>query len=132
MSALTLAGNRPRVLIVDDYVDTLELWSQYLRAEGYDVVQATDGPMAVSTAGACVPDVIVLDLDLPGFSGFEAARLLRTNPATAGIPLIAATGMTRADLLERTRASGFSSLLLKPCPPRALADEIERALATPR
>ena len=81
-----------RILLVDDYPDALEIWGLYLRAMGYDVVEADDGLKAVAQAHLHVPDIIVLDLELPGITGFEAAVRLRKSAETRHIPLIAATG----------------------------------------
>ena len=81
-----------RILLVDDYFDALEMWAICLRQCGYEVLTAADGLRAVETAMAERPDLVVLDLDLPGISGLEVARRLRAFPPTAKIPLIAATG----------------------------------------
>ena len=79
------------------------------------------------------PDVIVLDLELPGITGFEAAVRLRQSAATSSIPLIAATGYSHMKQLDQARASGFDSIVVKPCEPAALVAEIERLLhAAPR
>jgi two-component system cell cycle response regulator DivK len=119
-----------RILLVDDYVDALEMWALYLRQRGYSVVTARDGLQAVEIASAEVPDLIVLDLDLPGISGFEAARRLRELPLTAHIPLIAATGYGYMRQLE-SAGRNFAAILVKPCEPAILVREIERALTHP-
>ncbi|HXG90279.1 MAG TPA: response regulator [Vicinamibacterales bacterium] len=118
-----------RVLLVDDYPDALEIWGLYLRSLGYEVVTADDGLRAVEKAHEHLPDIIVLDLELPGISGFEAAVRLRGTPDTRAIPLIAATGYSHIKQLEQARQSGFDSIVLKPCEPGELAAEIERLLA---
>ena len=116
------------VLLVDDYPDALEIWGLYLRSLGYDVMTAEDGCTALELARAWLPDVIVLDLELPGISGFEAAVRLRHAPETAAIPLIAATGYSHVTQLEQARQSGFDSIIVKPFEPMALVAEIERLL----
>jgi CheY-like chemotaxis protein len=121
-----------RILLVDDYPDALEIWGLYLRAHGYDVETAVDGLEAVAKARAQLPDVIVLDLELPGITGFEAAIQLRRAPDTAKIPLIAATGYSHVKQLNQAKASGFDSIMIKPCEPAALVAEIERLLADAR
>lgn len=83
---------RTHILIVDDYADALEIWAIYLQGAGYRVSTAVDGASAIARARQLLPDLVVLDLELPGISGFEAARTLRADPETADIPLIAATG----------------------------------------
>lgn len=116
-----------RILLVDDYPDALEMWALYLRHCGYDVLTAGDGLEAVQIASTEVPDVIVLDLDLPGISGLEAARRLREGTATANIPLIAATGYSHTRQLQGA-ARDFAAVLVKPCEPAVLVTAIERVL----
>ena len=117
-----------RILLVDDYPDALEIWGLYLRSLGYDVDTADDGLKAVEQAHQRLPDIIVLDLELPGITGFEAAVRLRHAPDTAAIPLIAATGYSHVKQLNQARESGFDSIVVKPCEPAALVAEIERLL----
>ena len=121
-----------RILLVDDYPDALEIWGLYLRSLGYDVETAVDGLEAVEQAHRANPDIIVLDLELPGITGFEAAVRLRQSKQTAGIPLIAATGYSHVKQLNQARASGFDSIVVKPCEPAALVAEIERLLERAR
>jgi two-component system, cell cycle response regulator DivK len=116
------------LLIVDDYPDAVDIWALYLRAMGYRVSTAMDGASAIAEAERLLPDLIVLDLELPQISGFDVARRLRENPDTRGIPLIAATGYSQASQLERARAAGFDRIVLKPCDPDLLLLEIERLL----
>lgn len=117
-----------RILVVDDYPDALEIWSLYLRSLGYEVDTADDGLKAVEQAHNHPPDVIVLDLELPGITGFEAAIRLRQSPDTSHIPLIAATGYSHVKQLDQARDSGFDSIVVKPCEPAALVAEVERLL----
>lgn len=121
---------RKHILIVDDYADALDIWAIYLQSMGYRVSTAADGLIAVAMAEALIPDLIVLDLELPGLTGFEAAKRLRANPETAGIPLIAATGYSHERQLEMARQSGFDAVVVKPCDPNLLVQEIERLLPT--
>jgi CheY-like chemotaxis protein len=118
-----------QVLLVDDYPDALEIWGLYLRSTGYEVITADDGLKAVEEAHRHLPDIIVLDLELPGITGYEAAIRLRQAPDTADIPLIAATGYSHIKQLNQARDAGFDSILVKPCEPMALVAEIERLLA---
>src|SRR5262245_43214155 len=96
-----------RILLVDDYPDALEIWGLYLRSMGYDVIEADDGLKAVAQAHEHKPDVIILDLELPGITGFEAAVRLRNAEDTKDIPMIAATGYSHLKQLNQARASGF-------------------------
>ena len=117
-----------RLLLVDDYRDALDMWAVYLRARGFDIATATDGLAAVCVAREIRPDLIVMDLTLPGLNGCEAARQLRGWPETARIPIIATTGNTQPEELERARRVGFAAIMIKPCDPPGLVAEIERVL----
>ncbi|MFA5909294.1 MAG: response regulator [Vicinamibacterales bacterium] len=120
------------ILVVDDYADALDIWAIYLQTMGYRVSTAADGLSAVAQAERLLPDLVVLDLELPGLSGFEAAKRLRENPATREIPLIAATGYSHARQLDLARQSGFDAVVVKPCDPDMLVQEIERLLPARR
>jgi CheY-like chemotaxis protein len=121
-----------RILLVDDYPDALEIWGLYLRSLGYRVDTADDGLKAVEQAHRVLPDIIVLDLELPGITGLEAAVRLRQSAQTKHIPLIAATGYSHMKQLDQARECGFDSIVVKPCEPAALVAEIERLLGAPR
>jgi CheY-like chemotaxis protein len=127
-----MSGTPRRILLVDDYPDALETWGLYLRMKGFVVLTAPDGRAALDTAIAERPDLIVLDLDLPGMSGVEAARILRERDDTASIPLIAATGFSQPSQLAEAERAGFDLILVKPCDPDLLVEEIERLLQEPR
>jgi two-component system cell cycle response regulator DivK len=120
--------SRRHILIVDDYPDALDIWALYLQAMGYRVSTAKDGAEAIAQAERLLPDLIVLDLELPRVSGFDVAMRLRANPDTQFIPLIAATGYSHPQQLDRARAAGFDHIVIKPCDPDMLVQEIERLL----
>jgi two-component system, cell cycle response regulator DivK len=115
------------VLLVDDYADALEVWELFLSAAGFSVTTATDGLTGLDKARRTQPDVIVMDLQMPGLSGRELAQALRADAATRHIPLIAATGHARTDLSD-ARAAGFDSIVVKPCDPDDLVAEIRRLI----
>ena len=116
------------VLIVDDYPDALDIWGIYLKALGYRVSTAADGNSAIAKAEQLRPDLIVLDLELPGISGFEAARRLRRNAVTHDIPLIAATGYSHERQLSLARECGFNDVIVKPIDPDQFVEAIQRLL----
>jgi CheY-like chemotaxis protein len=119
---------RTRVLLVDDYPDTVDMWALYLRYCGYDVFTASEGQEAIDVATRMRPDVMVLDMTLPGMSGAEVARRLRESPSTANIRFIAATGHSHVAHAGH-EPSVFESVLIKPCEPTALANEIARVVS---
>ena len=124
----TVMTNGKHILIVDDYPDALDIWTLYLRALGYHVSTASDGASALAQAERLLPDLVVLDLELPRMSGVEVARRLRANPDTQCIPLIAATGYSHPRQLDQARDAGFDRIVIKPCDPDVLVEEIERLL----
>jgi two-component system CheB/CheR fusion protein len=126
-----MSARDAHILIVDDYPDTLAIWTIYLRVHGYQVSTAADGVSALAQAEQSQPDLIVLDLELPRISGFEAARRLRRNPATHDIPLIAATGYSHHRQLSLAREAGFDDVMVKPIEPESLVKVIERLLDRP-
>jgi CheY-like chemotaxis protein len=130
--ALPDPGASVRILLVDDYVDALEMWALYLRFCGYEVLTSTDGLGAVEATQRHLPDLVILDLDLPGITGFEAARRIRDLPVTSHIPLVAATGYSHLKHLNEARGAGFDAVLIKPCEPAALVKEVERVLTKVR
>lgn len=116
------------VLLVDDYADAVEVWELYLSAAGFTVATASDGLAGLESARTHVPDVVVMDLQMPGLSGLELARALKDDPRTRDVPLIAVSGNARTSPAEM-RAAGFASLLVKPCDPEALVAAIRRVAA---
>lgn len=116
------------ILIVDDYPDAVDIWAIYLRSLGYRVSTASDGAEAIAQAERLHPDLIVLDLELPRVSGFDVAKVLRRGADTRHIPLIAATGYSHVKQLDRAREAGFDQIVIKPCDPDRLVQEIERLL----
>jgi CheY-like chemotaxis protein len=120
--------NGKHILIVDDYPDAVEIWALCLRSLGYQVSTASDGAEAIEEAERLLPDLIVLDLELPRVSGFDVARHLRAHAETESIPLIAATGYSHQRQLDLARDAGFDLIVIKPCQPDELVHEIERLL----
>ena len=116
------------ILIVDDYPDALDVWELYLRASGFDVLRAEDGNEALRIACERLPDLAVMDLELPGLSGCQVARALRERSETQHIPLIASTGHSLPAKLDEARRSGFDLVLIKPCDPAELVEAIHRHL----
>lgn len=122
---------RPCVLLVDDYPDAREMYSEYLQFSGFDVVEAANGMEALARAADEAPDIILMDLSLPVMDGWEATRRLKADPRTAGIPVVALTGHVLASISEGAKQAGCDAFVTKPCLPEDLVIEIRRVLEEP-
>ena len=125
-----MTDQRRRILIVDDYLDSLESWALFFNLCGFEVLTAGDGEAAVRLALAHRPDIALLDLDLPLMNGVEAARRLRAAPETRRLPLIATTGYSAGTRCHDAESAGFDRIFVKPCDPTQLLAEIEQLLAS--
>lgn len=103
-----------RILVVDDNEDAAEMLALVLRRRGYTVMLAFDGEEALVMAQAHHPDVVLLDIGLPGIDGYEVARRLRTTPMPERPVLVAVTGYGQPADRMRSREAGFDHHLVKP------------------
>ena len=117
-----------RLLLVEDNEDNRTIYSTVLRYLGYEVIEAEDGLRAVALARSEHPDLILMDISIPGMDGWEATRVLRADPATRAIPIVALTAHALADDRKRAAEVGFSSYLAKPIEPNAVVAEVRRWL----
>ena len=108
------AGPCLRVLVVDDNVDAALSLALLLRAWGHDVRTAHDGPATLELVPAFQPNVVLLDIGLPGLNGFEVARLIRQQPELTAVWLVAMTGYGQDSDREHSQAAGFDDHLVKP------------------
>lgn len=106
--------NQSIILLVEDHEDSLLLLSCILEPLNCKIVTASDGLMALSIAQAEVPDLILLDILLPGISGVEVITQLRQSPKTRDIPIIAVTALARGEDQERILQAGANAYLRKP------------------
>ena len=118
----------PLILVVDDYEDAREMYAEYLRFCGFRVAEARNGNEAVAQARSLKPDLILMDLSLPGMDGWEATRVLKADDATKHIPIVALTGHALAGASEGARKAGCDSFVTKPCLPDDLVVEVRRML----
>jgi CheY-like chemotaxis protein len=115
------------VLIVDDDEAIAELWATVLsRTPGVCATHVNNGTEAIRLAHQLHPDVVLMDLAMPGIDGLTATRQLKADPMTARVPVIAVTGSTYAS--EDARAAGCDGFLTKPLEPDALVREISAVL----
>ncbi len=103
-----------RILIVDDNHDGAESLAVALRFLGHEVRTAHDGPAALSLGAVWSPEVVVLDIGLPGMDGYEVARRIREQPGSGGVRLVALSGWGQPDARDRSSSAGFDAHLVKP------------------
>ncbi len=117
-----------RLLIVDDLRDSADTLAMLMRIHGHEAETAYDGEAAVAAAERFRPDVVLLDLGMPGLDGYGACRRIRSQPWGRGILLVALTGWGQEADRRRTEEAGFDHHLVKPVDPAALKE----LLAAPR
>jgi two-component system cell cycle response regulator DivK len=118
------------VLLVEDNERNLKLARDVLEYAGFTVLVATTGEEAVTTARSSLPDVILMDLQLPGIDGHAALSLLRADSATGHIPVVALTAFAMARDRDRALAAGFDGYLEKPITVRTFPDQVRAHLKT--
>jgi two-component system cell cycle response regulator DivK len=117
-----------RVLLVEDNTDNFELVRFLLERAGYQVLEAHNGQMGMDIARRELPDLILMDLSLPGVDGWTAARELKTDAQTANIPLLAITAHTLPGDRNRALESGFDGYISKPINLLNFANDVAKAL----
>jgi PAS domain S-box-containing protein len=117
----TIVSNTRRVLVVDDSHDDAESMALLLRMSGHDVQVAQDGPMALGMAAAFRPDIVLLDIGLPGMDGYELARRIRELPELGSVQLIAVIRHEQEADRQTAAAAGFHAFITKPADPQELA-----------
>jgi signal transduction histidine kinase/ActR/RegA family two-component response regulator len=127
-STQPLPATAGRVLLVEDNVDARESTAELLRLLGYDVVEAEDGPQALEAALAHAFDIAIMDLGLPGLSGFEIATEFKKEASLRNVPLIALSGYGQQRDKEAALAAGFDEHLVKPVEPDCLSQTIQNCI----
>ena len=121
-----LSAGRVRVLVVDDNADAADSVALFLRLEGHETTTALDGLQAIELCRSFNPDVAVIDIGLPGLSGYDVAQRLRATPEGARMLLIALTGYGQKEDQQQAKQAGFDHHFTKPTNP----EEIHRVIAT--
>jgi CheY-like chemotaxis protein len=124
----TPSGRRRLILIVDDSADTRELYTQYFRFRGFDVITAPDGDAGIEVALRTKPDVMVMDLAMPRVNGISAAHHLKHDPRTRKIPVVLLTGYGLRAIHEGALEMGIDVFLTKPCLPEDLEHHVQGLL----
>lgn len=119
------------VLIIEDNPDNLLIYSMGLMHFGYEVAEALDGVTGLEKARQLKPQIILLDISLPGLDGWEVITELKSSNITASIPVIAVTAHAFADDRRRAEVLGFDGYLPKPVEPRRIISEVKRMIGPP-
>jgi CheY-like chemotaxis protein len=122
-------GMEKTILLVEDNEDNQAIYRIILIHNGYSVLQAWDGESGVRMARDHRPDLILMDLTMPVVDGLAATRMLKEDPATSAIPVIALTAHAMVEDQAAAEAAGCASFLAKPVEPSRVAAEVRRVLA---
>ena len=120
-----------RVLIVDDNEDNRQILIDLLSANGYEVLEALTGHDAVAIAARETPDLVLMDIQLPGIDGLEATRRIKAIPSLARTPVIAVTSYALAGDDRKAAEAGCDAYVTKPYSPRALLAQLRTFLDAP-
>ena len=118
-----------RILIVDDNATNLKLVAYLVKANGFDVDTAGDAETALEKIGTRKPDLILMDLQLPGIDGLELTRRLKSDPETRTVPIVAVTAYAMKGDQDKALAAGCDDYITKPIDTRTLPETIRRHLA---
>ena len=123
-------STRPqRILVVDDAADIRELWRLWLTHWGFAVDEAANGAEAVQRARQQPPDLVLMDLWMPVLDGLQATRVLKGNPSTAHVPVLALSAQVESPAPEQAKAAGCEQFLPKPVDPDLLLEKMRAAFA---
>jgi two-component system, cell cycle response regulator DivK len=119
---------KKRILLVEDNPATIDVVQKELEFLGYDAITADDGRKAVEMAEAHLPDLIIMDISLPQMDGLQATALIRDNPKTKSIPILAATARALPGDREKCIQSGCNDYIAKPFTHRELGAALKKLL----
>ena len=119
---------RKTILLVEDNPATVDVMQKELEFLGYDCIVARDGAEAVEKASSCLPDLIIMDIALPKLDGLKASSMIRQNPKSHGIPILAATAKALPGDEERCLEAGCDDYIAKPFTHRELGAAIRKLL----
>ena len=116
------------ILIVEDNEKNMKLVRDVLQAKGYETLEAGTGEDGVRLAAERVPDLVLMDIQLPGMNGIDALKALRAEPATAGIPVIALTASVMQQDRQEIMSAGFDGFIEKPINLREFLATVQKTL----
>jgi two-component system cell cycle response regulator DivK len=117
-------NTKKRVMLVEDNVSTIDVVEMELKCLGYEVTIAKDGLEALRLIGERMPDLVIMDIQMPQMNGFEAVRQIRANPAIQNVPILAATAKALKGDREKCLAVGCDGYIAKPFTHRELDSAI--------
>ncbi len=117
-----------RILVVEDQEDNRTIVRDLLSSAGYEVIEATTGDEGVASAQAQLPDLILMDMQLPGIDGYEATRQIKADPDLENIPIIAVTSYALSGDDAKAIEAGCDAYFAKPYSPRKLLERIRQYL----
>ena len=117
-----------RILVVEDHEENRRIVRDLLTSAGYEMIEAVTGEEGVKLAETQRPDLILMDIQLPGLDGYEATRRIKANPALSRIPIIAVTSYALSGDDVKAREAGCDAYVTKPFSPRALLAKIREYL----
>jgi len=117
-----------RILLVEDQDDNRRIMRDLLSASGYELIEATDGEAGLALAERERPDLILMDIQLPGLDGYEVTRRIKANPVLTHIPIIAVTSYALSGDDQKAFAAGCDGYVTKPFSPRVLLAKIREYL----
>ena len=121
----------PTVLVIEDYSDSRALMAALLRANGYKVIEASNGKEGIAQANRVNPDLILMDLAMPELDGVEATRLIRQRHGLAQTPIFAITGYGTKEVKDDAIAAGCTEVFVKPVDLESLMGKIRDRLVRP-
>jgi two-component system, cell cycle response regulator DivK len=113
-----------RILVVEDNLLNLKLIRDVLEFRGFDVLTAQSGEEGVALASSERPDLVLMDLQLPGIGGHEALLQMRSDPRCRNVPVVAVTAFAMKDDIDRAEKAGFDGYIAKPISVRALPEQL--------
>lgn len=122
---------KKKILYIEDNEQNLYLITFILEKHGYEVYAAMDGQTGIDSAAKVLPDLILLDIQLPLMDGYAVARQLRTNPGLAATPIVAVTSYALAGDRDKALAAGCSGYIEKPINPDTFVQQLEQHLHIP-
>jgi two-component system cell cycle response regulator DivK len=117
-----------RILVVEDQEDNCQIIRDMLAATAYEVMEAESGEQALAAVAKQRPDLILMDIQLPGIDGYEVTRRIKADPASRSIPIFAVTSYALSGEEQKARAAGCDEYVPKPYSPRQLLAKIRQYL----